>query len=250
VRVREAIALAVPRQQIFEAISDGTYEVADSYLPNRHWAHADVTPITYDPVRAAALLDDAGFFAPPGGGTRARTDGTPLRLTVDAGSDKEETEELLSRVKGALANVGIELVIRLRPFKELSAALASERALRQITFYAWASDPSIVGGSLWRADRIPRADNGYKGANTTGYQNDVVTQLLKEVEVSVDVAARQQKLAAVQQQLRRDLPVLPLYVRPQIALSRKGVFNLRPTGTLTPLAWNAAQWDVAPRAEP
>ena len=238
----------MPRENLFHAASDGALAPVDTYLPPQHPMYAPVDPIRYDPVRAAALLEDAGFFVPAQGGPRARADGTVLRFTIDAGNEKEETEELLQGIRSALAAVGIELEPRLRPFKELSDSLASGRTQRQLTFYSWASMPSVLGTGLFRADRIPTAENDFVGANTTGYRNDDVTALLKRVDESTDEAERKAAIAAALRLLRRDLPVLPLYVRAATVVVRKGVKNLRPTGTVTPLAWNAARWDVDVRA--
>lgn len=247
VRVREALAVALPREQIFTAISGGLYEVSHTYLPPLHWGHAAVPPIAYDPARARALLEEAGFAEDPAGGPRVRKgDGAVLRFTLAAASGLQETEELLLLVRDALRQVGVEITLELTPFKVFNGALARGRATRQLAFYAWVFDGSTYGGSMWRDDRIPSEDNGFKGQNFPGYRNTDVTALLDAIDRSTDSVARTEMLARVQQALRRDLPAIPMYFRPAVVVVRKGVVGIKPTGTLTPLAWNAAVWDVAP----
>jgi peptide/nickel transport system substrate-binding protein len=243
-RVREALALAIPRKQIFDAISGGLYEVSETYLPPLHWGHAVVEPIVHDPARAEQLLEAAGFSKQPDG-ARVRKDGARLRFTLHAASGLKESEELLLLVKDALAKVGVEIVLELEPFKVFNGALAKGRMTRQLSFYAWVFDGSTFGGSMWRTDRIPNDDNGWRGQNYPAYRNAEVTRLLDEVDRSVDAAVRKDKLGAVQRALRKDLPAIPMYFRPAVIVVRKGVTGLKPTGTLTPLAWNAAEWDVA-----
>jgi peptide/nickel transport system substrate-binding protein len=243
-RVREAIALAIPRQRIFDAISGGLYQLSETYLPPQHWGHATVAPIPFDSVRAQQLLDEAGWRRPADGGTRKNKSGQPLALKLAAASGLKETEEMLTLVKQALAEVGVDVTIELSPFKVFNGALAKERARRELTFFAWVFDQGTFGGSMWRSDKIPTADSGLKGQNFPGYRNDTVTQLLKDIDDSVDPALRKEKLAQVQQQLRADLPALPMYFRPAVIVARRGVSGPKPTGTMTPLAWNAHTWDV------
>ena len=52
-----------------------------------------------------------------------------------------------------------------------------------IPYFVRTVDPSTIGTQLWRRDRIPSADNGYQGQNTTGFVNDEVTRLLGEAEL-------------------------------------------------------------------
>lgn len=249
VRVRQAFAAAIPRAQLVEKLTEGAYAVLDSYLPPRHWGHAPVDAIVYDPVRAAALLDDVGFHVPPGGGVRVRTDGAALRFTLHA-ANTEDVGEMISAIRDHLKNVGIEITIEQRPMETFAASVQRDWASRELTMYGWVVEPSQSSGSFFREDRIPIEKTGFTGMNTMGYRNTEVTRLLKEVDRSADPDLRRANLARVQQLIRRDLPVLPLYNRRIAIVARKGVRNVRPTGTITSLAWNAAQWDVDPAPAP
>jgi peptide/nickel transport system substrate-binding protein len=246
VRVRQAIAHAIPRKRIFDAISGGLYDVSETYLPPLHWGHAQVDPIEFDVEKARALLDASGWKLAKGAVVRTNAKRERLALTLSAASGLKESEELLLLVKQALADVGIEVTLDLTPFKVFMGELAKKRKLPHLAFYAWVFDASTFGGSMWRSDRIPSEANGYKGQNYPGYMNDEVTRLLVETDASVDAAERAAKLARVQQILRADLPAIPMYFRPAVVVVRKGVTGIAPTGTLTPLAWNAQEWDVSP----
>jgi ABC-type transport system substrate-binding protein len=61
VKVRQAIAYAIDRQSMIEALLLGQGKIAHSILPEESWAYTPGTTYQYDPARARQLLDEAGF---------------------------------------------------------------------------------------------------------------------------------------------------------------------------------------------
>src|SRR5690349_6483575 len=73
VRVRQALAYAVDRQAIVDSLRRGRATPAAGMLPRVSWAYDATLPeYAYDPARAKALLDAAGFPDPDGDGPRTR----------------------------------------------------------------------------------------------------------------------------------------------------------------------------------
>src|SRR4051812_42759712 len=67
VRVRRALAYAIDRGPMIEYLWRGLALPADSLLPPQHWAYdGDVARYAYDPAKARALLDAAGYPAVKG----------------------------------------------------------------------------------------------------------------------------------------------------------------------------------------
>lgn len=246
VRVRRALAAAIPRQQIFDAISGGLYETAETYLPPRHWGHAKLAPLAYDPALARRLLDEAGWKTVGPDGVRSNERGERLSLRLAAASGQPETEQLLVLVRQALLDVGVEVTLDLRPFKVFFGEGARKRRLPHLAFYAWTLDGTSMGGALWRKDKIPTADNGWNGQNLPGWRNDEATALLERADRTLDLEERRRMLRRVQELVREELPAIPMYFRPVVVVHDRRVQGLRPTGTQTPLAWNASDWDWAP----
>lgn len=245
VRVRRALAHALPRDELFRAVSGGLYETAHTYLPPKHWGHdASIAPLTFDPERARQLLADAGWSTIGADGVRLNANGGRLALELAAASEVKETIDLLQLCAKSWRDVGVEVVLDLRPFKVFFGEGARKRKLKHLSFYSWTLDGSSMGGSLWRADKIPTADNGFKGSNLPGWRNDEVTSLLQRADATLDVAERKRLLARVQVLYREELPAIPMYFRPVVVVHSTDVAGIAPTGTLTPLAWNAHAWDV------
>ena len=251
VRVRQALAHALPRDEIFQAMSGGLYETAHTYLPPRHWGHATLAPLTFDPPKARALLDEAGWTMPQDGrasdGVRRNDKGERLSLELAAGSELKETSDLLQLARKAWKDVGVEVNLDLRPFKVFFGEGARKRKLRHMSFYSWTLDGTSMGGALWRTDKIPTEANGFKGQNLPGWRNDEATALLVKADATLDLAERKAMLARVQALYREELPAIPMYFRPVVVVHRKDVKGIAPTGTLTPLAWNAHLWTVSRR---
>jgi peptide/nickel transport system substrate-binding protein len=61
VKVRQAIAYAIDRQAMIEALLLGQGTIAHSILPEGSWAYTPGTTYQYDPAKAKQLLDEAGF---------------------------------------------------------------------------------------------------------------------------------------------------------------------------------------------
>src|SRR5262249_30092252 len=104
VRVRQALAYAIDRGPILHYLFGDQGRLADSVLPPEHWAYnGEVMHYSYDPKRANALLDAAGY-------TRG-SDGVRFHLTMKTSTD--EPPRLLAAVlQQQLRQAGIALDIR------------------------------------------------------------------------------------------------------------------------------------------
>ena len=243
-RVRKAIASAIDREKLVAAVAGDAYDVDEGFVPRLHTAFVETPHLAVDPAASERLLDDAGYKRPSPGAVRVDAKGQPLRLQLAAASGQRDTERLLVMVQSALREVGIEVVLELRPFKVFFGEGARKRALPHMAFYAWVVDLDSVGGSLWRSDRIPTVDNGYSGQNLPGWRNAQVTQELTAAEESIDPAARRRSVTLAERLFLAELPALSFYFRPSVVVARAGVSGVVPTGSLSPMAFHAEQWRV------
>jgi peptide/nickel transport system substrate-binding protein len=230
VRVRRAIALGIDRARLVKAIFGPDYVVAETFLPPGHWGARAGARLPYDPTRARALLDEAGYA------------GKRIALTLAAASEQRDATTFLEGVVHDLAAIGIDVTLDLRPFKVFFGEGVRHRKYAQMAFYAWVLDPSTFGATMWSVDSIPNADNGWQGQNVPGWKNVEVTQLLEAAGHTLSLPERQRLLGRVQELFEAELPAIPVYFRPVIAAHRKDLQGVAPTGTQTPITWNAAQW--------
>lgn len=108
-RVRQAIAIGTNRQEIVDAIRSGYGEIANSGVPPFHWAYAPALAdsLQYDPDRARALLDQAGWTDRDDDGIRENADGDPLEIDIKYNLGNQQREDIAQIMQAQLAPLGI-----------------------------------------------------------------------------------------------------------------------------------------------
>jgi peptide/nickel transport system substrate-binding protein len=199
-RVRQAIACAIDRQPIVNAIWRGQARLANTLLPVGHWAAAaneELAQYPHDVARAQRLLQEAGF---PAG-----KDGVRMRLTIKTSTD--ETTRLMAAVlQQQLRTAGIQLEIRSAEFGTFYADVT--KGAFQIYALRWIGsneDPDIFRYAYGSGSFPP------KGGNRGRYSNARVDALLAEASASPDRAVRKKDYIEVQQILAEELPAIPLW---------------------------------------
>ncbi len=199
-RVRQAVACALDRQAIVDALWRGKARLANSLLPPEHWARAvdaEMASYPHDVVRARALLEAAGYTT--------GKNGVRLRLTIKTSTD--ETTRLMATVMQAqLRAAGIDLQIRSAEFGTFYADVT--KGAFQIYALRWIGvneDPDIFRYAFQTAMMPPR------GGNRGHYANARVDTLLAEAGAVTDRERRRENYVEVQKILAEELPVLPLW---------------------------------------
>jgi len=221
-RVRQAIACAMDRQAIVNAIWRGQARLADTMLPAGHWAAAsgaEIAQYPHDVARAGRLLDEAGF--PLG------TDGIRLRITLKTSTD--ETTRLMAAVlQQQLRAAGIRLEIRSAEFGTFYSDVT--RGAFQMYALRWIGsneDPDIFRYTYGTSSFPP------KGANRGRYSNSRVDALLKAATGETDQTKRRTEYIEVQRILAEDLPGIPLWYPNNEVVHSLRVEGVKPQGSGT-----------------
>ena len=208
VRVRQAIAYAMDREAIVGAVWRGKATLANTLLPQGHWAAAALPGRPHDVARARALLDQAGFAA--------GKDGVRLRLEMKTSQD--ETTRLLAEVlQEQLAQAGIVLSLRATEFGTFYGDVTAGRfEMYALTWVGSNEDPDIFRyayGSDWAPP---------KGANRGHYSSARVDSLLASAAAGKSEAARRDDYVAVQTILLEEVPSVVLwYSQNQVVHTRR-----------------------------
>jgi peptide/nickel transport system substrate-binding protein len=216
-RVRQAVACAIDRQAIADAIWRGQAHLANTLLPTGHWAAAtndELAKYPHDVARAQRLLEEAGF---PAG-----KDGVRVRLTMKTSTD--ETTRLMAAVlQQQLRAVGIRLEIRSTEFGTFYADVT--KGAFQIYALRWIGsneDPDIFRYA-YGSDRMPP-----KGGNRGHYSNARVDALLAGASASSDRGVRKKDYVEVQKILAEELPGIPLWYPNNEVVHTRRIVNVRP----------------------
>ncbi len=207
VRVRQAMAAALDRGALVKYLWRDEVKLADSILPPQHWAHSDAGNHVYDPAKARAILDAAGYPAGKDG----------IRFHIVMKTSTEESTRLMSAVmQQQLRAVGIALDIRTFEFATfLSDVVKGEFQVYSLRWVGGNEDPDIFG-FVFDSTKTPP-----KGANRGYYSNPKVDALIAQGLAETDQAKRQKIYADLQKIVAEDLPYINLWFADNVLVHSK-----------------------------
>ena len=219
-RVRQAIACAMDKQVIVDAIWRSQARLTDTLLPAEHWAaasDAELAQYPHDVVRAERLLEEAGYHR--------NADGVRLRITLKTSTD--ETTRLMAAVlQQQLRAAGIRLEIRSAEFGTFYADVT--RGAFQMYALRWIGsneDPDIFRYTYGTSSFPP------KGANRGRYSNLRVDALLAAADAETDQPKRRADYVEVQKILAVDLPGIPLWYPNNEVVHSRRIDGVKPEGS-------------------
>lgn len=218
-RVREALDLAVDRRAIIHYLWRDMAEPAASLLPKQHWAYDDeLTATPYDPARARALLDAAGYKPV-----------NSVRFHLTMKTSTEETSRLLATIlQQQFREIGVTLDIRSFEFATFYSDVT--KGAFQIYSLRWIGgneDPEMFEGAFHSASFPP------KRFNRSYYNNPEVDALIEQGGQELDQQKRHAIYAQIQQILNRDRPYLHLFYLDNVLVHTPRVtgFEISPSGS-------------------
>jgi peptide/nickel transport system substrate-binding protein len=244
-RVRQALMYALDREQLSSTLFGGKQPVAHSSEPDDN-DDPGVVRYAYDPKRAAALLDEAGFVV-GADGVRAKGD-VALRFTLHSTAGdrlREQVEQLLVQWWKA---IGIEVTIANQPAKLLFGDTIRRRKFDSMVMFTWTKEPNKIDETHWRCNQKPVEGNTFQGRNYPGFCDPEVDAWLDEAQHTVDDTTRRAIHRKIARRISEEVPMIPLYDRVDVSVTPKGFVGWKPTGVLQSVAHNAHEWRAADRA--
>jgi peptide/nickel transport system substrate-binding protein len=240
VRIRQAIAYALNKKQMIQEVAYGQEKEASEDIPDWMWAYDPaVKSYPYDPARARALLESAGWR--PGRDGIMQKDGQPLIL-VDITNDANVTRRKESVIlQENLRRVGIEMQIRYLPGDVIFAPAGEGGTLASgnfdITQGGWTSGVDPDDSSQYTCNNFPP-----NGNNDSRYCSSAMDAAERAALTHFSEATRKKAYARIQTLLHDDVPEIFVYwnrsMEP-ISVNFKG-FDPDPAQE----GWNAWQWSI------
>ncbi len=203
-RVRRALALAIDRQGLIEAMMFGYAEPASGMIPPWHPLDPGVEPVPHDPAGAQRLLQEAGWTPGPDGILR-NAQGQPLRFTLMSSEDRLR-QDLTVVIQQQLRRVGADVQLRALEFQTL---LQQHRAREyDAVLSGWVLDNFKVNPSpLFSCEEAQRP----MSANRAGYCNPQADQLIAAGLRERDAGSARQVWADFTRVLQQDQPITFLF---------------------------------------
>ncbi|MCB0217673.1 MAG: hypothetical protein KDH92_13615 [Chloroflexi bacterium] len=266
--LRHAIALGTDRRQLVAQVQHGWGEILDGYVPRRHWASASEdasAAYTYAPQRARDLLEALGFADRDGDGVReairdiecpivvdatgttrerriARD--TELRLTLDTTIGNPMREQIALEFQADMAEIGITVDIELIPANRLfedgpDGPLFGRQF--DLGLFAW-STAAIPPADLYRCSAIPSDDDGWSGANETGWCDPAFDKAAARAATTLERATARALYQDAQRRFEAGMPSLPLFLRARVMAASPRLQGIRPDATVSSETWNIEEW--------
>lgn len=206
-QVRQAISLALNRDEIRKYVLGGLAEPATTILPATHAAAWKGREDPFDPMTAENLLDDADTFPGPEG---------RFSLTLSTSTDAL-AQRVAQVLKAQLAEVGITLNVK--PTEWGSFYTAIKKGQFDLALLSWSGQqtPEFYY-QLFNSASMP--PNGFNRGRVNDAQMDKLTTAVMQAATP---AQQTQAALAVQQYLVGFRPYIPLYRRHHTLLARPGV---------------------------
>ena len=206
VRVRQAVAMAINRKLILDTIWRGQARLADDLLPPGHWARTDdIAHYPYDPAKAKALLDAAGYRPGP--------DGMRFHVEMKISNANNPTRLMALVIQQELRAVGIAMDVRIYEFGTFFADVTKGAfGMYALRWIGGNESPDIFRLAYATASLPPH------GANRGHYVNPELDELMADAAASTDRDRDRADYVKVQQIVARDVPTIPLWYQDNVVV--------------------------------
>lgn len=241
--VRQAIAYGLDRNAIISRVAIGQgVPLSSDILPSIAWAfNSELEPYTYDPEKAAALLDEAGWVVNASTGIREK-DGRELVLDLKTNNSHEKRVQIGELIEQQLDALGFNIQFEALDWPAFTGVLLGQQF--DMVVMSWANLSYSPDDSLFFASQYDTLDLGF---NFVSYSNTDLDEAWRRAATvnGCKVDERADIYKQIQAVLYKDLPYDWLYA----PLALIGV-NKRLVG-VDPGPWgtwyNVEKWYLATR---
>lgn len=206
VRVRQALHHAVDASAVVDRVKQGYSEPGHGIIPPVYpkWTFtpSDAQRRDYDPEKAKALLDEAGYHPGPDG-VRVGPDGRPLTFRLIAGNQVPTNPQLLEFIAGWFKAVGVGVTPQIMSSNQIDDATVAGTFDVAVSGWSVNPDPDAT------LEQQTCAVNGTSRADS-GYCNPAYDQLYAEQQATLDEGRRRDIVQRMQSMLYDDVHAIVL----------------------------------------
>ncbi|HZX68469.1 MAG TPA: peptide ABC transporter substrate-binding protein [Candidatus Elarobacter sp.] len=237
VRVRRALTFALDRPTMLDKVQHNLGELSDTFLDKTLYPDAyDPTVMKYpfDPAKASALLDQAGWIRGPDG-IRVKKG---QRLSFQLSTQVESTAGRLTQtqIQAYWHTVGAEAIIKNYPtnifFDQTTNGIIAGGKY-DVGEYAWAGAAEVDQSAIYSAHFMPP-----HGQNYPRWQNARATAAMDDANGTVDRARQIADYKIVQQEFAKDDFSIILWFRKFVISSPSDLKGFTSTPVITTPFWN------------
>jgi peptide/nickel transport system substrate-binding protein len=202
VKLRQAVAHAIDRRELFDAAFFGFGEPHNQKYPRGHrWYFEGIPALPYDLNKAAALLREAGY------------NGEPIELTE---SQSSINQTLATTLQAQLSRIGMNVKIVVHEY-----GTYTDRMRRgDFHFRLGAAGKYVDAAETYGRDFMCEADLANRVNNITGYCDPEMDALFKAAETELDEGKRRELFHRILTKANEEVPTIYLGLTPRFVAFR------------------------------
>ena len=236
IRVRKAINYAIDKQELIDGVLLGMGEpVASPYKPGTRWSNPKLKPYSYDPDKARALLEEAGFRKNRDG--ILERNGKPLSFEILTNQNKQR-EMSAVLIQRRLKEIGIDVRIRVLEWASFISRFIKTGDF-DVVLLGWqlAIDPDQY--AIWHSSQ--QAPGQF---NFLGYKNNQVDRLLERGRVELNPDKRMRIYHEFAEILLEDSPIVYLFAGYGLQAMHKRVKGIENPAPPAGIGYNSQEWYI------
>ncbi|MGH3171712.1 MAG: ABC transporter substrate-binding protein [Trebonia sp.] len=228
IRVREAIQYATNAAAINSTVFSNVYKQANTVLTSETSGHSDTVSFTYQPDRAASLLDQAGWKAGAGGMRSKNGRALELSWLLSTGFGFQDAAQLMA---AQLQKAGIASQLTQQASPEVFENI--EKGIMNVSsIYDYAADPYILN-TLFSCAQVG------DGPNYAHFCSPHIDAQIAAANTTVDAATRATAYEQIQNELMQQAMFVPIYELAAVFVTSKSVSGIVYTPLAIPLLTGA-----------
>lgn len=191
------------------------------------------------PPRHAAFIDEPGTLSTDEARRRLAALEEQPSVALQFASDHEAARAAAVFLQNIWSKAGFPVVLDGRPFAVLLELLA-KRQQGPLVLVALRMRPDWDGRSALHSDGRQ---------NYGGHIDQDIDGWIESARSTPDPVVWAALLRKVERRYQRDLPSIPLVYRKTVSIRPRKLEGWKPTGTTTPVTWNAEEWHWSQESE-
>lgn len=240
VRVRQAIAHAIDKQQLVDLVLYGKAVASDNFFDSGPghalypWSPEEVKAYTFDLDEGNRILDEAGYLDGDDDGVREMNDGSGLPITLGMIFDANNSHLLVyaETISDWMAEIGIESLPTATDDATIQALMQGFEYDLALTQYAFTFDPDLQ--LQWFI-----CDSIAWGINGAGYCDEEMDELYYGQRYAADLEERRGFVYQIVQKLHDEVPYIQLAFLNRYEAFRNDRFSISDTDN----GWMTWSWD-------
>lgn len=215
-KIRQAIGYAIDRQKIVTELLFDQAKIASSILPPQSWAYTAGTQYNYDPAKAKALLQEAGYKNEP--------------IVFKYGAGNAAVNQYAQVIQSALNDIGLNVQIETLEVNTIRQQLAQGQYQMYTGQWVGGNQDPIFLRDLFSSTKIP--GGAVSCCNRSRYVNTEVDKTVEDAVNEIDRAKAKDLYGKTWQTVSNELPLLPLWYPANMVVSNKriGGIKVSPSG--------------------